>query len=374
MTSSAEFAGVAYQREHLLIIPTHNHPETLAFAVQSAQNQSEQDLGIVVIGDGVTDDSRDAIAPIVKSDNRVSFLNRVKAVRHGEEYRDEVIRASKATTIAYLGDDDLLFPDHIQTLSELLAGVDFVNSLPIFINPDGILTHLPSDLSLPESVNWHLDPNERRNTVSLTGVMHTRSSYLGLPFGWRPAPIGRWTDHYMWEQYFSMPNFTARTSTRATTAKFPQHEREGMTAIQRGSELKEFARQMSTTGFVEQWNARVRECERQTIAWLALEKTSLNAQLASAVQRGDELNAHLNSAVQRGEELSAEIDAIRQECERLRVALDISDKRSDEIAATVEAMVNSKSWKITAPLRKLRAALSPAAKYNQSEFGSEPLI
>jgi hypothetical protein len=360
VTSSAEFAGVAYQRDHLLIIPTHNHAETLALAVQSAQNQTEQDLGIVVIGDGVTDDSRDAIAPIVKSDNRVSFLDRAKAVRHGEEYRDEVIRASKATTIAYSGDDDLLFPDHIENLSELLTGVDFVNSLPIFINPDGTLTHLPSDLSLPESVSWHLDPNERRNTVSLTGVMHTRSSYLGLPFGWRPAPTGRWTDHYMWEQYFSMPNFTARTSTRATTAKFAQDAREGMTAIQRGSELKEFARQMSTTGFVEQWNARVRECERQTIAWLALEKTSLNAQLASAVQRG--------------EELSAEIDAIRQECERLRVALDISDKRSDEIAATVEAMVNSKSWKITAPLRKLRAALSPAAKYNQSEFGSEPLI
>ena len=344
MTSSADFAGLAYQRDHLLIIPTHNHPETLAFAVQSAQNQSEQNLGIVVIGDGVTDDSRDVIAPIVKSDNRVSFLDRAKAVRHGEEYRDEVIRASKATTIAYLGDDDLLFPDHIQTLSELLAGVDFVNSLPIFINPDGILTHLPSDLSLPESVSWHLDPKERRNTVSLTGVMHTRISYLGLPFGWRPAPIGRWTDHYMWEQYFSMPNFTARTSTRATTAKFPQHEREGMTAIQRGSELKEFARQMSEPGFVEQWNARVRECERQTVSWLAIEKTWLTAKLAVATERS--------------EHLSKKMKAVRQERDRLGASVAQLQEELAHSGERVEKLENSHSWKLTAPLRKLRDLLT----------------
>lgn len=360
MNLSAEFAGTAFQRDNLLIIPTHDHPETLALAVQSAQNQSEHDLGIVVIGDGVTDDSRDALAPIMKSDDRVSFLDRPKAVRHGEEYRDEVIRASEAATIAYLGDDDLLFPDHIETLSELLTGVDFVNSLPIFIKRDGTLTHLVSDLSIPESVMWHLDPEDRRNTVSLTGVMHTKRSYLDLPFGWRPAPAGRWTDHYMWEQFFSMPNFTARTSTRATTAKFGHNEREAMTGIQRGLEVKEFSQHMSTPGFVDRWNARVRECERQTIARLALEETSLIASLASAIQRG--------------EQLSSEIDTARRESDRLQAALALSDERAAEIAATVEAMVKSRSWKITAPLRKLRAALSPAAKHDQSEFGSEPLI
>jgi hypothetical protein len=360
VTPSAEFAGAAFQRDNLLIIPTHNHPETLPFAVCSAQNQSEQDLGIVVIGDGVTDDTRDAIAPILQSDDRVSFLDRPKALRHGEKYRDEVIRASKATTIAYLGDDDLLFPDHIETLAELLTGVDFVNSLPIFINPDGTLVHLVSDLSIPESVKWHLDPMDRRNTVSLTGVMHTRNSYLSLPFGWRPAPQGRWTDHYMWEQFFSMPNFTARTSIRATTAKFPHNGREGLSGIQRGLEVQEFAQQMSTPGFVDSWNARVRECQRQTIARLAIEETSLRAQLASVIQRG--------------EQLSTEIGMARGESNRLQVEVALSEQRAGELAASVEAMENSRSWKITAPLRNLRAALGPAAKLNQSEFGSEPLI
>jgi hypothetical protein len=148
----------------------------------------------------------------------------------------------------------------------------------------------------------------------------------------------------MWEQYFSQPNFTARTSTRATTAKFNQHDRDGMTQVQRSSEVKEFARHMSTPGFVDTWNARVRDCERQTIARLALEKTSLDEQLVSAVQRGNEL--------------STELETIRDERDRLRVALDVSEMKSDELAATVETMVNSRSWRITAPLRKIRALLT----------------
>ena len=325
----SEFAGVAFQADTLLIIPTHNHPETLRVSVASAQNQSEQKLGIVVIGDGVTDDTRDAMSPILKSDERVSFVDRPKTIRHGEEYRDAVIRASTATAIGYLCDDDLLFPDHIETLSELLTGVDFVNNLPIFIKPDGSLHHTVCNLANPESVKWHLDPDVKRNAVSLTGVLHTRSSYLALPHGWRPAPKGRWTDHFMWEQFFSMPSFTARTSTRATTAKFNNIGREEMTGAERARELSDFAAQMGSPEFSQAWDAQVRECERDTLLRLALDNTLLHEHCATAVEQGERLASQL-------------VDA-RHENEDLR--------------STLNSMTASRSWKVTAPLRNLRAAL-----------------
>lgn len=255
---------VVTSRDTLLIIPTHAHPLCLPLAIESAQNQSVADIDIVVIGDGVSDDTRDVMSPILAGDARVRFLDLPKAIRHGEEYRDAVIRQSSAAVVSYLGDDDLLFPSHIETMRECVAGVDFANPLPIFIRQEGTLVYYPTDLANPKSIAWHLDPRIRRNSVSLTGVTHTRESYLRLPHGWRPAPKDRWADHYMWDQYFQLDGFTARTSSLATTLKFEQSAREDMTAVARASELRAVVDMMSEPGFTERWNAGVAERIRLT--------------------------------------------------------------------------------------------------------------
>jgi glycosyltransferase involved in cell wall biosynthesis len=259
-------------RGTLLIIPTHHHPTCLPLAIASAQRQSIEDIDIVVIGDGVTDDTRDVIMPIQAGDKRVRFLDLPKAIRHGEEYRDTVIRQSTASVISYLGDDDLLFPHHLETMQQCIADVDFANPLPIFIEGDATLTYTATDLANPASLAWHLDPRMRRNSVSLTGATHTRESYLRLPHGWRPAPPGRWTDHYMWEQYFRLPGFTARTSHLSTTAKFRQWDGSNIdTYIDRVSEIREFANRMSEPDFVAQWNADVAEhIRRESVKSLLL--------------------------------------------------------------------------------------------------------
>lgn len=334
----AESSELAFRRDVILIIPTHSHPSTLAVAVESAQNQTFQDLDIVVIGDGVSDASRDVLAPILKHDERVSFIDRPKAVRHGEEYRDEVIRKSAATKIAYLGDDDLLFPDHISTLVDLLPGHDFVNTLPIFINVDGSLTFLASDLANPESVKWHLDQEVRRNTVSLTGVMHNKSSYLKLPYGWRPAPVGRWTDHYMWEQYFSSEGFKGKTSSRATTAKFNQANRNDMGDEARGREVLEFAHKLRSPGFVAEWDARVGDCVRESAVLSSLENTVLHARLASAIEQNRITETELSS-------FKTELENIQEQ--------HLHEKSQHiETQAILNEVLNSKSWKVTEPLRK----------------------
>ena len=231
MSQSGEGAAeLVTSRDVLLIIPTHCHPMCLPFAIESAQNQSVQDMDIAVIGDGVGDDTRDVMSAILASDPRVRFLDLAKAIRHGEEYRDAVIRQSAASIISYLGDDDLLFPHHVETMRQCIGGVDFANPLPVFVNRDGTLDYVDADLARPACIAWHLEPRlPVNNAVSLTGATHTRQSYLRLPHGWRPAPAGRPTDHYMWEQYFHLDGFAARTSHLATTAKFHQSIRDDMT-------------------------------------------------------------------------------------------------------------------------------------------------
>lgn len=243
----------------LLVIPTHNHPNCVPMAVASAQNQTIDDIDIVVLGDGVADDTRDALSPILAGDRRVRFIDFPKGQRHGEVHRDVVIRASGASVISYLGDDDLLFPRHLESMRACLDGVDFANPLPIFIDRGGDPLYYATDLANPASVAWHLHPTRRRNSVSLTGVTHTRESYLRLPHGWRPAPADRWADHYMWEQYFRLAGFLGRTLPLATTAKFEQSCRDDMTDVQRAAEIRAFADRMAVPDFVAAWNFTVAE-------------------------------------------------------------------------------------------------------------------
>lgn len=256
------FPELALCSDTLLVIPTHCHPTCLPLAVASAQQQSIQDVDIVVIGDGVSDDTRDAIGPIVADDPRVRFLDLPKGARHGERYRDGVIRQSQASVISYCGDDDLLFPHHLATMRELLAGRDFVNPLPIFLQRDGTLFFVPGDLANPDSLAWHLDPGTVNNSVSLTGATHTRESYLRLPHGWRPAPDSVPTDYHMWQQYFRLDGFRGATSRLATTAKFPETTREDMSEHDRAAEIGAFAVAMPTAGFVDGWNEQVAELVR----------------------------------------------------------------------------------------------------------------
>ena len=252
-------AGTGSASDTLLIIPTHNHPNCLPLALASAQNQSFGDIDIVVIGDGVADDTRDALSPILAADRRVRFVDVPKGQRHGESHRDVVIRASGASVISYLGDDDLLFPRHLESMRMCLGGVDFAKPLPVFIDRGGDPLYYATDLANPESVALHLPPIRRRNSVSLTGVTHTRESYLRLPHGWRPAPPDRWADHYMWEQYFELDGFRGRTFPLATTAKFEQSCRDDMTEVQRAAEIRTFADRMADPDFVAMWNFTVAE-------------------------------------------------------------------------------------------------------------------
>ena len=304
----------------LIIIPTHNRPDTVGLAVRSVQNQSVDNLDIAIIGDGVTDETRDALRPQMGEDPRITFIDRPKGARHGEEYRDETIRRSSAQRIHYLGDDDLFFPNHVETMNNLVEGVDFANSLPIFLHVDGTLTYLPTDLSIPACIAWHLDPVERRNSVSLTGVTHTRDSYNRLPFGWRPAPIGRWTDHYMWEQYFSLDGVTARTSHRATTAKFNNLERAHHSGPERAAEISKVLSHMSRAAYVDEWNERVSRRVREH-----------SAQSEILIQQ----------SLTRIFELEAERDQLTDQLGRSTRAL--------------KTMEQTISWRITRPLRTLRA-------------------
>lgn len=252
-----------------VIVPTHDHAATLALSVRSVLEQSVADIDVVVIGDGVGNDTRAVMADLTASDERVAFHDLPKAGRTGEPHRHAVLSRVTSAVIAYHGDDDLMLPSHLDTMLELLEGRDFVCPLPIIIRADGRANYLPVDLSDPAWIAWLTSPR-RPNRVSLTGVVHTLQSYRRLPFGWRQTPSPDATDHYMWRQYLALEGIRAATARHSTTLKFAGRIRQEATAEDRAAELQSWWTRMHAPGFDEYWD----DCVQDAILAAAL-RTSL---------------------------------------------------------------------------------------------------
>jgi glycosyltransferase involved in cell wall biosynthesis len=307
-----------------VIIPTHSHYETLSYSVRSVLDQTITDLEIVIIGDGVTGEVRIEAEQLCARDSRVTFHDHPKTPRRGELLRDAVIRDSTSRYVAYNCDDDLWFPHHLETLLGIIGEHDFTHPLPILIGADGVPFFMPSDLRRPESVEWHLSETPR-NTISLSGVMHTRESYLRLPHGWRETPQGRWTDHYMWQQFFEQPWFSGVTSPYATTLKLMAQGRDDFAPGERRADIEQWWNRMHTPEFAAEWEMMVRQ---------AMWKSAVDHNLVST-WREDEIT-QLRAQV---EDAQALIQSQNEEVQRLAEQLHLSQ---------------SNSWKITKPFRAIR--------------------
>jgi glycosyltransferase involved in cell wall biosynthesis len=343
-----------------VIVPTHNHSETLSYSVQSICEQTISNIEIVIIGDGVTDDVRHVAQQLCASDPRISFVDHPKTPRRGELLRNTVIRESQSTYIAYNCDDDLWFPHHLETLLTVIKDAHFTHPLPVLIGADGVPFFMPSDLSRRESVEWHLSEIPR-NTISLSGVMHTRESYLRLPYGWRETPVGRWTDHYMWQQFFEQEWFQGVTSPHATTLKLMAQGRDDLTSDERKKDIENWWHRLHSAEFQQEWNRMVRDAMWKSAVdhllvstWREDEITQLRVHIAALENEQAQLHAtfhemHTNAVrlEQTNHRLSAQLVNMENRLKNIRERL---DSRRHEL----EKIHESTSWKITKPLRAIR--------------------
>ena len=362
-----------------VLLPTHDHATTLGTSLRSVQEQTFSDFCLVVIGDGVGDDTRDVLADVVRCDSRVVFLDRPKTPRHAEPVRHEVLQQVDSWAAAYVGDDDLLLPDHLETMLGVLEGHDFAHPLPVIVTADRGIVHLPTDLSRQDCLAWHLAA-ERRNAVSLTGVVHTVESYRRLPHGWRAAPPGHATDHYMWLQYFALEGLRAVTGERATTIKLDTASRQGFDPVARGVEISDWWDRMHVPGFAEWWDETVAEAVRRSAVDAVVGAGHLQDALAGMTSQwglaryerdvaGQERDVArherdvarnesgaLLAEVARLQDSERELERLRAEHERLRDELERLRDELERARSDVDTLTGSASWRLTAPLRRIRSS------------------
>lgn len=226
-----------------VIVPTHVHATTLPVAVESVLLQTVPDIEVIIIGDGTDDETRGAAASMARRDERVTFVDREKGLRHGEAYRHEALASTRGEVVCYLSDDDLWLPDHVETMVTMLRNADFVHALPIMVEADGTMVTLGVDLSEPFWREWLL---RVENRVPLSCMAHTRAAYDQLPFGWRPAPPDVFTDLHMIRQFLGQPGLRFGSSPKATVVHFPSPWRQHLSGADRCAELETWARNLSS--------------------------------------------------------------------------------------------------------------------------------
>ncbi len=99
-----------------VLVPTFNRPVYLHQALGSILRQSYRNLQIIVVNDGGED-----VSELVKSlnDDRLEFINRRE--NRGKAFSlNQALNQADGKYIAYLDDDDIYYPEHIETLVQAL--------------------------------------------------------------------------------------------------------------------------------------------------------------------------------------------------------------------------------------------------------------
>jgi GalNAc5-diNAcBac-PP-undecaprenol beta-1,3-glucosyltransferase len=232
---------VTASRAVTVLIPTHDHGETLRFSVPTALSQTVQDIEVFILGDGVPDLTREIARELAASDPRVRFFDFAKGPGRGELHRHQVLQEAKGAIVCYLFDDDLWLPDHIAVMQTLLRDADFAFTMPVVVRPGGALSASFVDLSRPLHRRLFTDP--RSSTASVpTCAAHTMAFYRRLPSGWRTTPRGHAPDKYMWAQCLADPATVARSTARPTAIIFPDPPRRNWPSSRRLAELAEWSR------------------------------------------------------------------------------------------------------------------------------------
>jgi len=95
-----------------VILPTRGRAHTIGFAIESVLRQSVADFALEVVGDGCDDETERVI--LAAGDPRVRFSRFSKGMGFGYANRNTVLRRGRSPYVAYMTDDDLLFPDHLE--------------------------------------------------------------------------------------------------------------------------------------------------------------------------------------------------------------------------------------------------------------------
>ena len=131
-----------------VVIPTHNRADLLQRAVKSVQDQTYQNVEIIIVSDGSTDNTEEIAQKMADEDTRIRYFGYTPA-KGGNYARNLGIANAKGELIAFLDDDDEWMNDKLEKQIRALhnnpgSGISFTGSRIIYVNEDVTYLNIPS--------------------------------------------------------------------------------------------------------------------------------------------------------------------------------------------------------------------------------------
>lgn len=198
-----------------VIVPTYNRPKMLAECLESINRQTYPNIEVMVVNDAGQD-----IGSVVSSHDVRNIIRYVEhPVNKGmSAARNSGIRACKGKYIAYLDDDDIFYPEHIETLVGVLemgnhkvAYTDAFRATQRRVNGEYVV----EKRDLPYSFDFDRDRILISNYIPVICVMHDRSC-LGKS-GYFDENL---TTHEDWDLWIRISRWFDFKHIRETTCEF----------------------------------------------------------------------------------------------------------------------------------------------------------
>lgn len=226
-----------------ILLPTHNRADVLGLAIESVLGQTEPDFELLIVADGCSDTTRDVIAKF--SDSRIRLFDLPKAPHFGYANRNVGLRKSRGKLIAFMAHDDLLMPDHLELMGNLLdsSKASWGYSRPLWVSTDGIIVPFCTNLTLADEYGSFF---EKHNTIPASCIVHTRSVLERVGF-W-PENLAAAADWELWKRMIKDSNGHLAFLRQPTTLHFSAEWR-----YSRHSGMKEMETLLSIADHAEWW-------------------------------------------------------------------------------------------------------------------------
>lgn len=192
-----------------VITAAYNCSRALAVTIQAVLAQTFQDFEYRVVGDACTDDSESVVRRF--ADSRLHWTNLPRNSGSQSAPNNEGLRQARGEYIAYVGQDDLWWPDHLERMLAHIesSGADLVHAVGAYMAPHGPDRVVSSDdLS---DVHVHKSPSMWLHRRSVADVVGPWPDHRGLPRGI--------DDEYFWR--IVRASHRVSQSPRLTVLKFP---------------------------------------------------------------------------------------------------------------------------------------------------------
>lgn len=341
-----------------VIVRTRDRPALLREALASLAAQTLRDFETLVVADGGAAPPAEILAS-PPGEGGLTLLHREPP--HGRARAlNAGLDAARGRFVAYLDDDDLFLPGHLETLARFLEGSDSYRVA--YTDVEQVSQLLGDDGRYHDGLRLVVygqafDPNRllSSNYISLIGLMHAATDLrydesFDILEDWdfmiRLAERGR---------FHRIAKITATYRVRddqsnATTTS-PWHGVEAEAARRRLFE-KHWHRQSATSqmALVDSF---------QNEAWLlrtelAAIESQLRAELETTRARAGDLAAELDERTRRLARVEAELAAFRGDAAR---QLQASGERESALLATLQQIYGSSSWRLLSRWWRLKSRL-----------------